>query len=582
MHFRYYVLVLISSLVLSFLLYGNTLTGEFVWDDHFFAGRPQLRNPGYLLNLWVEPLDIDVDKPSSYRPMLTFTSALNFLVTGDSPLYFHAVNIILNGVVIFLVYLLVYKLFSSKLLALFSALLFAFFPIHTEAVAQIKSRDELLAALFILISHIVFIKATESTTSKINYRLVFLSSILFLAAVFAKEFMIVVPAIFLLIYWVRKNPSLGIIFRIGLLFVPVTLFYFLMRFLALGEQTFGPADIAFIKNPLFYTDWWLRIGTGFKAIFIYFFKTFVPQNLSATYAYNHFPLVANPLRSWETMGGIFLIALLLFSLYKSSLRKTPLAIGLLIFFIPIFLASNLTILVTDLFAERWVYYPSIGLAIIAGYTLTLVYNRSRYITLVSLLIVLGIYAVVTLQRNVVWTSNDAFYKHIVIDAPNSVHGRYMLANYFQGRGDFEAARPHIEHGLAIYRHPHLVELAAIGAFHDGDYPLAKKLSAEVLEELKPTKPQRAHLVYAIVLSHEGQYQKSLDLMMRLLEKGEKLDKIKVAGSLSEVAFQEDNPVIRFILAVNLYKLGRVEEARKYFDWEPHLSEKEKIDIINKF
>lgn len=578
---RLSVFIFLGAVTVSFLLYGNTLTGEFVWDDHFFAGRPQLRDPGYLLKLWFEPLDIGVDKPSSYRPLLTFSAAVNFLTSGDSPFAFHLVNVVLNGVVTFLVYLLALRLFSSKTLGLFSATIFAFFPIHSEAVAQIKSRDELLAATFVLASHLVFLKGTE-TSKGVNFRLILLSSVLFLAAVFAKEFMLVAPAIFIAILWARKNPFFITMIRIGLAFLPAAAFYFFMRYLALGGQTLGPAGVAYIKNPLFYTDWWIRIGTGFKAIFLYLFKTFVPLHLSATYAYNHFPLVANPLFSWQAITGALLLIVFFWCLYKKRLRPTPWTSGFLIFFIPILLASNLLILVTDLFAERWAYYPSIGLAIIVGYILNFLYSRLRYLALISLLVVLAIYGTLIIRRNFVWTSNEVFYKQIVVDAPDSVHGRLMLANYFQGKGQFELARPHIQRGLEIYRHPQLVELFAIEAFNDGDYSLAKRLAAEVLEILKPTKPQRAHLVYAIALAHEGQYQKSLDLIKRVLEKGEKLDKIEVEGSQPEFSFQKDNPVIRFILAVDLYKLGRIEEAKEYFDWDLRYSNEEKIRIIHEF
>ncbi|GEM_PF-727185 len=579
---RFNLLILFFSLAVSVFLYGNTLSGEFIWDDHFFAGRPELRDPGYLAKFWIEPLDVDVDSPRSYRPLLTFTSALNFILTGESPLPFHVVNIILNAVVVFLVYLLVYKLFASKRLALFSALLFAFFPIHTEVVAQIKSRDELLAAAFILLAHLVFLKGTEERAGTVNRKLIFVSSVLFLAAVFAKEFMIVVPAVFLVIFWVRRNPALVTLIKTGLVFFPVTVLYLFMRYLALGAQMFGPTEIVYVKNPLFYTDWWLRIGTGLKAVFLYVFKTFVPYDLSATYAYNHFSLVVNPFFSLEAMMGLALFAVLGWFLYRKKLRQTVWVHGLLIFLIPIFLASNLVLLVTDLFAERWAYYPSLGLALMAGYALNFLYARYRYITLGILSVLLIAYGGLTIERNTVWASNEIFYKQAVADAPDSVHARYMLANYFQSISDFEAAKPHIEHGLSIYRHSFLVEIAAIQAFQEGNYPLAKELALEVLEELRPRKPQRAHLVYAVALAHEGQYQRSLDLVRRVIQKGEEFNEIKVKGSQIEFAFQEDNPVIRFILAVNLYKLGRIEEAKKYFDWDPRYSEEEKLNLINEF
>ena len=146
-----------GAIALSFLLYGNSLKGEFVYDDNFFADRIELRSPEHILKIWTEPYLPQNLAAGLYRPFAVFLFALDFILFGESPVSFHLINIVLNGIVVFLVFLLVFKIFGDRKLAVIAALFFAFLPIHTESVAFIKSRDEILAALFAIWSWLLFI-----------------------------------------------------------------------------------------------------------------------------------------------------------------------------------------------------------------------------------------------------------------------------------------------------------------------------------------------------------------------------------------------------------------------------------------
>jgi len=181
---KHLFLVFLGSLAISFLLYGNGIKGNFVYDDQFFAGRSELRSAGHLANLWLEPYEPSRSYNGVYRPLAIFSFSLNFVLLGSSPVSFHTINIILNAVSVFLLFILVLKLFDNINLALFSALFYGFLPIHTEAVAFIKSRDELLATIFILLAWLLFIKSTEKS---INWKGIFGSSVLFLLSLLSKE-----------------------------------------------------------------------------------------------------------------------------------------------------------------------------------------------------------------------------------------------------------------------------------------------------------------------------------------------------------------------------------------------------------
>ena len=205
---RKFWLFLIGAVALSFLLYGNSLKGGFVYDDNFFADRPELRDSSSLLRVWTEPYLPQNLAAGLYRPLAVFSFALNFILFGESPVSFHLVNIILNGIVIFLVFLLVLKIFGDRKLASIAALFFAFLPIHTESVAFIKSRDEILATLFAIWSWLLFISATEGG-NRLNWKKIAQSTLLFLLAVFSKELIIIVPALFLAVFWIRPAPLGG-------------------------------------------------------------------------------------------------------------------------------------------------------------------------------------------------------------------------------------------------------------------------------------------------------------------------------------------------------------------------------------
>lgn len=417
-------ILFLCFLAVSFVLYGNSIGGDFIYDDTYFSGRSELREAGHLLKLWFEPYLAGNPDAGAYRPFAIFSFSLNFLFFGDSPASFHVINIILNAVAVFLVFILVFKLFNNKSLAIFSALLFAFLPIHTEAVASIKSRDEILAAIFALLAWLVFIRSTNERT---GYKGILLSSFLFLLAVLSKETFILSPLIFLAVLFVQKRPSFKYIFDLALLFTPAFLVYFLMRIKSLGIYAFGASQDDFTTNPLLLADSWERIWTPFKAVFIYISRTFAPVDLSASYHFNQIPLVGNPFDSIQAILGIVFLALLVLLVLMRKIRITPLGAGALIFLISYITISKFIFQAADLVAERWMYFPSVGLSLIGGFIIYKIYGIKKEAGILFLIFILIIYGAVTITRNNVWLTSDSIFSSMIEDAPDSVQGYLMLS-----------------------------------------------------------------------------------------------------------------------------------------------------------
>jgi len=91
------------------------------------------------------PLDV-----SLYRPVTTLTYALNYAIGGLDPWGYHLVNVLLHAANSALIYLLLRTLSESRGLALVTAIAFAVRPIHTDAVANVAGRADLLACGFLV------------------------------------------------------------------------------------------------------------------------------------------------------------------------------------------------------------------------------------------------------------------------------------------------------------------------------------------------------------------------------------------------------------------------------------------------
>ena len=167
------LIILTLSLLSSFVIFGNTLKGEFVYDDSLYIHSIQSFSETNFIKIWSSSLIPEAQGIGVYRPFSVFVFWLNYSIFSQNPIYFHLLNIILNGLVVFMVYKTSFQIFKNLKLSLFAASLFSVLPIHSEAVSNIKSFDDLMATLFGLLSLYFFIKVAPQ---KIKWRFVLAST----------------------------------------------------------------------------------------------------------------------------------------------------------------------------------------------------------------------------------------------------------------------------------------------------------------------------------------------------------------------------------------------------------------------
>src|SRR5262245_17235890 len=148
--------------LLGALCYLNTLGNGFAYDDNSIVRlNPLIHSLGDWRSIWLRDWWYsqgeqgggltDPSRDRLYRPLTTFSFALNYAVHGLHPAGFHAVNVALHAGVCALVWLLGRRLFDDLNVASIAAVIFAVHPIHAEPVAGLVGRAEILATLFMLL-----------------------------------------------------------------------------------------------------------------------------------------------------------------------------------------------------------------------------------------------------------------------------------------------------------------------------------------------------------------------------------------------------------------------------------------------
>jgi tetratricopeptide (TPR) repeat protein len=139
----------------SFLVYFNTLFNDYNLDDELVTQNHRLTSKGIsaIPEIFSSPYYEDkAGYKYEYRPIVLVTFAIEHTFFGDNPHVSHFFNVLLYAflcVFLFNVLIRLLKGYSPWFVAII-VLLFAVHPVHTEVVASIKNRDELLALFFSL------------------------------------------------------------------------------------------------------------------------------------------------------------------------------------------------------------------------------------------------------------------------------------------------------------------------------------------------------------------------------------------------------------------------------------------------
>lgn len=431
--------------VLAFFLYSNTLSHKFTLDDDFFflKNKAVAKGVSSIGSFFTEgSLEGFSDKEGlqPYRPVTLLSFAIQKEMTGFKLGPAHFVNVLLFSFLCILLFNFLLKIFpkSSVWIPVVITSLFLFHPIHTEVVASIKSRDELLAALFGVWSLSIFFgnKLESRSWARIAF-----SAFLFALAIFSKEGAVALLAIFPLVSLALCNEKIKtVVIQLSPLILFTGLFLF-MRNNAVGSAlTEKNADI--INNILYGTNGFAEsFATRMEILWVYFRLLFVPINLTWDYSFNQIPVIdlSSPV-AWISIVVHLAMVVFAIKMYK---KKSEITFGILFYLITLAPVSNVFFLFGATLAERFLFLPSIGFCIAIGFALPSLFkidvrtftgeNKAKLIGTVAAVCL--IFGVVSYDRNKDWESNLTILEAGAINSPNSARAHSALAAQYRIQGE---------------------------------------------------------------------------------------------------------------------------------------------------
>ncbi len=469
----YYLIFLFAA-----ALYLNTAGNGYALDDgavltqakYGLKNVPALLSSDLFAPVYGQPLDIGI----RWRPFTLLFSAAEFQFFGNSPFTGHLINIILYGLCgCALLKLLVVLLPEISLVAFITSLIFVAHPIHTEVVANIKSRDELFSFLFLILSVIFLIRFIS-----LKYKRDLLwGCALYLLALFSKENGIAFIATVPLLIFCFTDKSWKQSILLTLPYLAITLFYLAIRASVFHGLIIGDVNKDILENQFYGIPFLQKMANVSHVLGKYLWLLIFPHPLSFEYSYNQIPLIR-----WADLRAIvpavFYSGLFAFAVNhirsnkknvsspSASTVKNPtikikltLAFCILFYLITISIVSNAFFNIGTPMAERFLFMPSLGFCLAIAILLLLILKIKSWgeiHLLPSLYIPLGLLLVAfsfkTIERNKDWKDNITLFSHDAQISNNSAkihyyYGGELLEACKQIPVDNPAKRTELENAL---------------------------------------------------------------------------------------------------------------------------------------
>jgi tetratricopeptide (TPR) repeat protein len=422
---------LISIVLLVFIggaVFINTLSNDFIWDDRTLILNnrliKELKNIPFLFvpEYWN---DYFSGMAGQYRPVRTVTFAIDYAIWGQHAAGFHFSNLLFHIINIILLYFLVSKVLSIDHkkessdhflgIALISGLLFAAHPIHTEAVAWIKNRSELLCSIFMLSSFLAYVY----NFSKRKKSFYFLSLALALISMGTKEMSLALPLI-IMMFMACFEDELDLkqkIFKAAP-FIITAGAYLAFRIYGLGLLSAGGS-----KNTL---DLYRTVLTVIKTFGYYLYLLIYPFNLNSERAFNIPVTILDGYVALSIIGA----GLCFYLFFKNFKTNKVFAFFLSWIFISLIPASNIIFISTRPIAEQRLYIPSVGFCVIFAMAVRSLYLKRRSAAIIFLIALIIFYSMTIFNRNKDWLNSLTFWSKAVELSPQSSRAHNNLGRAY--------------------------------------------------------------------------------------------------------------------------------------------------------
>ena len=458
-----------------FCIYGQTIRFDYALDDHLITDNlPDIESglEGFK-TIFTSRYNI-----SEYRPITIASFHIEQLIFKRSdPSISHGINVllyfVLNCFALLILQQIVPKDYKNRFFLIIAILiLFCLHPIHANVVSSIKCRDNLLSALFTLISYFTLLKGIKN---KFNWVYILLSIVLFIVAFYSKRdvlgYIIMMP-ITIFLYSHPKFTNVKISWKLPFGIAIITVLALLLINSITDEmapivETNGLTKslVRYSENPLAENFNFSNKTNGLLSTSLLYLKMFIyPKGNYYYFGYNqiNFPLnIGFNILSLFTILGLLLIAF--YNINKNKL----LSFGIFFMAVNLVYCINFFVVVAGIVAARYAFIASLGFCIIVGILINLIAHKT--IKLLVLIAIICIYSILSFQRSSDWKSLESLIEADISCLNNSHEGQRIAANFYWEKADSskdELAKPiiyrqaiqHIKRANEIYPDNYITHL----------------------------------------------------------------------------------------------------------------------------
>lgn len=430
----------------TFLVFGNSIFNEYALDDEFYtAGSNKLTQQGIkgIPEIFRTRTFLNSDGSGySFRPIAVTSFAIEIQLFGEKARVSHFINVLLYALTMVLLFSVLRRWFKAQgdWFAFFVCVIFVVHPIHTEVVANIKCRDELLAFFFAILAIRFVWMHMESTGRKSWQNVVLWLTIMlcYMLSILSKSsvapYFLLIP--FSVWYFTEKKW-----WQAALYAIPLAVGFAIIKFGMLIHLPPMSRTLQGFENPVGEMGFGQLSATAAYVLGRYIWLLIIPHPLIFYYGLNEVPVCSwsNPIVIASVLVYIAIAVWTWFEFRKKSVA----GFGLIFFGVNILLFSNLFGPAPGIMAERFAFSASLGFIIVAvdlifrfmkQSPLSFDWKAKSYSKIRAVfLCVIVLFSLRTIVRNEAWQDKETLYRNDVELAPESAKINMLLGSLLSSK-----------------------------------------------------------------------------------------------------------------------------------------------------
>jgi tetratricopeptide (TPR) repeat protein len=435
------VTLLVLLILCAVLPYANILFNSFVYDDNTqVLNNPYIQSFRYLRQIFSTTVWSYIGAQgvtNYYRPMMTFGYLLCRQFFGPLAYGFHLASVLLHAATVCVLFLVTWRMYEDRRAAFVAAALFALHPVHSESVAWVAAVTDLELTFFYLLTFGCFLRVARPGGGRSGTaQLAMVSS--FLLTILSKEQALTLPVLATIYEHFYRADRAETTWRQKLAR------YVLLWMLAFAYLLFRIRFFGALAPVLQISDltWYQTLLSAVTLVGQYFWKLLWPVQLCAFYVFRRSSSLLDP-RVLAGLGVLIIAGAIFLALWR---RARTASFGLVWLVVTLAPVLNPRYLAANVFAERYLYLPSVGFCWLAAWGWIRLWEKAaarrplwRQALLGALAVVAALYSIRIVTRNRDWHDDVTLYTKTLAVSPNAYHIRNNLGTVYWRQGRVEAA-----------------------------------------------------------------------------------------------------------------------------------------------